>query len=411
MREPTILVPQSYFVKLSDWALEATGGNEPSAKLIAIFLYHYDNQYANRILIELVERAIKKHGKSLREINYWLPYSLAYMRELLLETSGQTQIVDAINILVNLEFINKDCPDEIREFYSKSHSWFRVETNNIQRWLNEVWFPGQNRLSVYHPQYIQVREAVEQITGKKKAEKGEPEIIPENEKQKITALYNFYRHIHHKNSSFILDNAREKLIRGRLKERTKHVGAEIAFAICCQAILGCVVSDFHQGVNDAGTVYDSIELIFRNGDKLERFIEYAQKAEITQKKALEEFKTFLSGKPSRYAKGVKKRAVKTSDGETSIDETDVETRQVYKAFAFAIAGYFKGTSDNKTILELCESNASLKEMSSDISDAEYLTENLIEASKIKHGEITENMKTQISDFSLTFCELQQLNKL
>lgn len=42
-----------------------------------------------------------------------------------------------------------------------------------------------------------------------------------------------------------------------------------------QAIDGCASSPFHLGQNDNGQVYDDLELICRNGSKIEQFIQYA----------------------------------------------------------------------------------------------------------------------------------------
>jgi len=39
-----------------------------------------------------------------------------------------------------------------------------------------------------------------------------------------------------------------------------------------QAIIGCSKSDFHMGVNDRGQKYDSINLIFRDADQIDKFI-------------------------------------------------------------------------------------------------------------------------------------------
>jgi len=57
---------------------------------------------------------------------------------------------------------------------------------------------------------------------------------------------------------------RRKLIAARLKDYTL---IEIQ-----RAIDGCRASPFHMGQNETGTVYDDIELICRNGEKLESFI-------------------------------------------------------------------------------------------------------------------------------------------
>ena len=41
--------------------------------------------------------------------------------------------------------------------------------------------------------------------------------------------------------------------------------------LCKQAILGCSLSNWHMGQNPAGKKYNSLELIFRNADNVERF--------------------------------------------------------------------------------------------------------------------------------------------
>ena len=58
---------------------------------------------------------------------------------------------------------------------------------------------------------------------------------------------------------------RKKLIEARLKDGYTLVDIQ-------KAIDGCRASPFHMGQNEGGTVYDDIELICRNGEKLESFI-------------------------------------------------------------------------------------------------------------------------------------------
>ena len=43
---------------------------------------------------------------------------------------------------------------------------------------------------------------------------------------------------------------------------------------CRRAIDGCAVSDFHMGRNKRGRRYDSLDLIFRSHDNVERFLGY-----------------------------------------------------------------------------------------------------------------------------------------
>ena len=64
-------------------------------------------------------------------------------------------------------------------------------------------------------------------------------------------------------------------------ERIKKIRARLndghSYEQCIKAINGCANSSYHMGNNDTGTVYDSIDLIFRNASKIEQFINRAKK--------------------------------------------------------------------------------------------------------------------------------------
>jgi hypothetical protein len=62
---------------------------------------------------------------------------------------------------------------------------------------------------------------------------------------------------------------RKKAIRERLKEG--YTPEQL-----CEAIDGCAKSPWHQGANDKGMVYDSIELICRDAEHVDRFRKIAQ---------------------------------------------------------------------------------------------------------------------------------------
>ena len=63
-----------------------------------------------------------------------------------------------------------------------------------------------------------------------------------------------------------LSKERSTKIKARLKEG-------YSYKQCIAAINGCASSPYHMGKNNDGTIYDSIELIFRNASKIESFIE------------------------------------------------------------------------------------------------------------------------------------------
>ncbi len=73
-----------------------------------------------------------------------------------------------------------------------------------------------------------------------------------------------------KRADVVFHGKRERAVRGRLREG-------YSVERLCQAIRGCKLSRHHQGENDAGTVYDDLELICRNASKVDFFIAIAEK--------------------------------------------------------------------------------------------------------------------------------------
>lgn len=66
----------------------------------------------------------------------------------------------------------------------------------------------------------------------------------------------------------VLTDKRRKII----KQAIKWYGVDG----CKAAVLGCSKSDFHMGNNSRGKRYDSIELILRDAEHIERFAEIAE---------------------------------------------------------------------------------------------------------------------------------------
>lgn len=62
-------------------------------------------------------------------------------------------------------------------------------------------------------------------------------------------------------------------------ERRTLIGAAIhdyGLDSCLEAVRGCSVSPFHMGANKQRKRYDSLDLIFRNSDTIERFLQIAE---------------------------------------------------------------------------------------------------------------------------------------
>jgi len=87
---------------------------------------------------------------------------------------------------------------------------------------------------------------------------------------KFSEVFDFWKLTFNKTNNSKLTPKRINLLKARFKE-----GYQIDDMR--GAITGCANSAHHMGKNDTGTIYDSLELIFRSGDNIEKFIGYNSK--------------------------------------------------------------------------------------------------------------------------------------
>lgn len=97
------------------------------------------------------------------------------------------------------------------------------------------------------------------------------------EKAQVIEVFDYWRQVMgHKTSK--LDAKREKAIRARLKNG-------YTVGNLCTAIDGCKLDPWSQGANDRNTVFDDIELICRDGPKVDKFIAIAGRGQKTARPA------------------------------------------------------------------------------------------------------------------------------
>ena len=83
-----------------------------------------------------------------------------------------------------------------------------------------------------------------------------------------TAVFEHWRSVMGKSKRTVLDNNRKRLIKKALSSYSLNdVKA---------AITGCSLSPHHMGRNDRNTVYNGLDLILRNAEKIEQFIGYSE---------------------------------------------------------------------------------------------------------------------------------------
>lgn len=85
----------------------------------------------------------------------------------------------------------------------------------------------------------------------------------------VQEIFDFWRKTT-KHPRAILDDSRKKII-------SKALGLGYSVQDLKNAITGCTLSPHHSGMNDNGTVYDSLDLILRNGSKIDQFISYFER--------------------------------------------------------------------------------------------------------------------------------------
>jgi sugar phosphate isomerase/epimerase len=105
----------------------------------------------------------------------------------------------------------------------------------------------------------------------------------------VRAIFDKYREITG-HSRAVLDDKRKRVIRARLVDGFTAYDLELAFH-------GCMFSPFHCGENDRQTRYDSITLILRDADQVERFRDIAERVIAGMKRRAEREQTPQQGTP------------------------------------------------------------------------------------------------------------------
>jgi len=234
----------------------------------------------------------------------------------------------------------------------------------------------------------------------------------------VAAICEFHRHIHGKTMRMLYDKIRMNAVYNRIWERRKMIvdgervfTDEAIIAQCALAIIGNVLSDYHQRTNGEGKVYDEIELIFRDAKHFENHIGYAEEQKVTEAKAWSEYKAFRDGKPSKYAKvRVKPRERALIEHVEASQGLSGKELSAYREFARAIAPFFSTEVENKEIIEFIKTNESLGKFDRGLEDSEMLYEAITSAVKIFRPQgIPNHISQNMAGFVKVFCKLQAIN--
>lgn len=374
---------------------------ETCAELLGIFEYHTNNSSANKVLNGLINNARKKHGKALKDNLNWLPYSYSYFRELLFYSRGQHQIINALNRLEEKGFLSSKVPNEISAFYSQNMKWYRLNVEGLNELADRVQggeiFEGD------------VREVPAQSVPAKKGKNQEIENL-------VGQICEFHRHIHGKPPTYVYDIKRKKMVRVIYKQRKAIIGDERALAQCLMAIIANRLDDFYQGnhpKNDrlnGGKTFDSIEYPFREASAFERHLDIADSKAVTEEIALGEFRAFLKGDTSRYAKKAVNLAQKTQSDEIAVDQKETKAiLLIYGTFARLVVQFFIEGKGANEILDACAMDDELDSFGKGLTDGEVLEAQILRAAKMFTEDLSERVKAEIKTFAFEYADNQQLN--
>lgn len=111
---------------------------------------------------------------------------------------------------------------------------------------------------------------------------GEENISSPSAPDSVRAIFDYWQSVMGKANGTRLTSGRRDKIKARLKEG--YTEDQIK-----QAITGCSKSEFHMGKNDQGIRYNDIDLICRNGQKVEQFIGYLTSAKTIRDQEAEDW--------------------------------------------------------------------------------------------------------------------------
>lgn len=424
MRTSVIRHPENHALVIRrEWAVDAltvikegkkTDAGDAAAEILSLFEFHYNNRMANRILRDIIQRALAKQKGHAAHLGDWMPYSNAYLRECLLGGRGQNVIISALELLEQKGFIDSNVPNDIKEFYGKHISWYLLKIEEINKYI-----------AATYPFSWQSSSSSENANGGGggNGQNGN-NILQETPEQKqrirdktIDTICLFHRHIHNKSTKYIYDKKRKGKVNERLNEGR-------SLAQCAQAIIGNVLSDYHQARHEKNKIkiYDDIELIFSDAKRFEAHLGYAERKAVTDEIALRELEIFIQGGNSQFskfqptklitqnAKESASPAIKEAASQGAFDSVNPETVKRYRTFARTVAPFFISNLPNNDILETVKLDNDLSEKGKNLIDYAFLASAIIEAAKVFRPEgLSIQIEANIRSFAETFSKLQSLN--
>jgi hypothetical protein len=284
MQTSCVRHPQrSRYLKIHDWQLEATGGNQAAAALINFFAYHHDRaldakEYTKMRAGELMVRDREELGV---DENGWQFHTDAFIEAGVLGLWKRDTIQKGIAVLVEIGFLENDPPVALRLRYRTGRiKGLRFRADRVRLWLDEHAArqhpPTNGGATTFRLDPETAPPPATPKTAKTRAPKPllddlkDVDVFTVNDAR---AIFEDWRVVHdHPDALPTPERLRyivKLLLRGYSVTRLK---------IACRGVL---FSAWHQGTNDRKKTWDKISIIFEDGEKVEEFEELALKNHVT----------------------------------------------------------------------------------------------------------------------------------
>jgi hypothetical protein len=257
------------FIRIHQSILHACQGNACAAALVSFFEGWHNYR------LEQIEYT-QQMNLMLREIEHapiidttgWQYHTMWQLKRGTMIWKSDDTITAAIEKLESIGFISTDVPDRLVLLHKTGRTkWFLLMAERVNQWLAE-----------YAAKYEADRPAVRTAPAKKARKTIDRNADIADQAEAILKYRNKRRVQYWHDRSKI---ARESAITAdRLTLVMKRIAEGFGMLELCLAIEGNLASEWHQGMNENGKIYDTIELVFRSAKHVEQFIEKATDAGI-----------------------------------------------------------------------------------------------------------------------------------
>lgn len=263
MRTTCLRYPKvSRFIQIHEWQLEATGGNQAAAGLLSMLEWRHNHLIENRDFERVIAAALKFQKKTAPlEFRGWQFYTDAELEKKLLLWKKEA-ILTGVRKLVELGFIETEPPEVLKSLFKTGRQkWFLFRADLVNRFLDDFsarHFPNGEQPAAppaETPAEKKKRRAVSMLELETKA--GESLMAQAREV--------------FKDWKTVLDSPQSLEIASRLKLVIDRLKEGYAVERLKLASRGVVCLDYNMGFNSEGREHWRFDLIFRDGEHVEKY--------------------------------------------------------------------------------------------------------------------------------------------